>query len=127
MEKLFTEYSIPFKSNLKDAIAQQSNKDFYTKLLSLLKLTLQMRNSITGTDVDYMISPVANAKGEFFDSRNSNASLPENADANGAYNIARKGLWIAKQIKESEDLSKVKLAMSNKEWLQFAQTKSYLE
>ena len=126
-KKLFNEYSIPFKSNLKDAIAQQSNKDFYTKLLSLLKLTLQMRNSITGTEVDYMISPVANAKGEFFDSRNSNATLPENADANGAYNIARKGLWIAKQIKESEDLSKVKLAMSNKEWLQFAQTKSYLE
>ena len=85
-----------------------------------------MRNSITGTDIDYMISPVADENGNFFDSRNVDKTLPENADANGAYNIARKGLWLSKQIKEAEDLSKIKLAVSNKEWLQFAQTKPYL-
>ena len=80
-----------------------------------------MRNSITGTDTDYMTSPVANAKGKFYDSRNNNPTLPENADANGAYDIARKGLWVIEQIKQADDLKKVKLAISNKEWLVFAQ------
>ena len=123
---LFNNYNITYESNLKEAIIQQSSKDFYVRLLHLLKLTLQIRNSVTGTDIDYMISPVADAKGEFFDSRKSDSSLPENADANGAYNIARKGLWLAQQIREAEDLSKVKLAITQKEWLQFAQTKPYL-
>ena len=85
-----------------------------------------MRNSVTGTDIDYMISPVANERGEFFDSRIAKEGLPINADANGAYNIARKGLWLAQQIKNAYDLSEVKLAITNKEWLQFAQTKPYL-
>ena len=123
---LFDEYKIPYKTNLKEAIVLQSSKEFHVKLLHLLKLTLQMRNSITGTAVDYMISPVADARGEFFDSRKCADNLPENADANGAYNIARKGLWIAQQIKLADDLSKVKLAISNKEWLRFAQTKPHL-
>lgn len=125
-KRFFAEHNISFKSNLKEAIIKQASKDFYTGLLHLLKLTLQMRNSITGTDIDYMISPVADENGNFFDSRNVDKTLPENADANGAYNIARKGLWLSKQIKEAEDLSKIKLAVSNKEWLQFAQTKPYL-
>jgi CRISPR-associated protein Cpf1 len=85
-----------------------------------------MRNSVTGTDIDYMVSPVANGCGDFFDSRNAKEGLPINADANGAYNIARKGLWLAHQIKNANDLSKVKLSITNKEWLQFAQTKPYL-
>ena len=83
-----------------------------------------MRNSITGTDIDYLISPVMNPSGEFFDSRKCGDTMPQNADANGAYNIARKGLWIVEQIKKATDLSKVQLAISNKEWLQFAQSMS---
>ena len=123
---LFDKYNIPLSCNLKDAIAQQTSKDFHNSLLHLLKLTLQMRNSETGTDIDYMVSPIANEDGKFYDSRLCDKSLPENADANGAYNIARKGLWIAQQIKEAEDLKKVKLSITNKEWLQFAQQKPYL-
>ena len=87
----------------------------------MLHLTLQMRNSITGTETDYLISPVMNAKGEFYDSRACGKNLPENADANGAYNIARKGLWVIEQIKHADDLTKIKLAISNKEWMRFAQ------
>ena len=125
-KKLFNDYNIQLGADLKEAILLQSKKDFYTMLLYLLKLTLQMRNSITGTDVDYMISPVKDNNGHFFDSRQSNGNMPENADSNGAYNIARKGLWLFKQIKQTEDLNNVKLSITNKEWLQFAQTKPYL-
>ena len=122
----FAKYGIELRSNLKEYIISQDSADFFKGLLSLLKLTLQMRNSETGTDVDYLQSPVADANGEFYNSENCDESLPENADANGAYNIARKGLWVVKQIKGADDLKNLKLAISNKEWLQFVQTKPYL-
>ena len=125
-KSFFAKHNIPLNANLKETILLQSNKLFYSDILHLVKLTLQMRNSVTGTDIDYMISPVANERGEFFDSRIAKEGLPINADANGAYNIARKGLWLAQQIKNAYDLSEVKLAITNKEWLQFAQTKPYL-
>lgn len=122
----FAKYGIDIHTNLKESIAQQDTADFFKGLLYLLKLTLQMRNSETGTDIDYLQSPVADADGNFYNSKLCNKSLPENADANGAYNIARKGLWIVRQIKATDDLRNLKLAISNKEWLQFAQNKPYL-
>ena len=85
-----------------------------------------MRNSKTGTDIDYIQSPVADANGNFYNSELCDDSLPKNADANGAYNIARKGLWIVRQIKASDNLRDLKLAISNKEWLQFVQNQPYL-
>lgn len=121
--QLFNQYGIRYQpsEDLKNAIGQQTEKVFFERLLHLLKLTLQMRNSITGTETDYLISPVANEKGEFYDSRSAKQTLPQNADANGAYNIARKGLWVVEQIKQADDLKKLKLAISNKEWLAFVQ------
>jgi len=120
-KELFSQYDVNLKGNMMEQICSQDDASFFKKLLHLLHLTLQMRNSQTGTDVDYLISPVMNDKGEFYDSRNCGQSLPVNADANGAYNIARKGLWIVEQIKHSDDLSKPKLAVSNKEWMRYAQ------
>ncbi|HNV95724.1 MAG TPA: type V CRISPR-associated protein Cas12a/Cpf1 [Bacteroidales bacterium] len=122
-KKLFEQYNISYKNNeeLKVAINQQIEKVFFERLLHLFKLTLQMRNSITGTDIDYLISPVADKNGVFFDSRLADDNLPKNTDANGAYNIARKGMWIIEQIKQTDDFKNLKLAISNKEWLKFAQ------
>jgi len=108
-------------ADFKNLIQQQSEKAFFERLLYLFKLTVQMRNSITNSDIDYMISPVADKNGRFYDSGNCDEALPDNADANGAYNIARKGLWIIEQLKQTEDLKKPRLAVSNKEWLQFVQ------
>ena len=103
-------------------IAQQTDKAFFERLLHVLKLTLQMRNSITNSEVDYLISPVADENGLFFDSRNAIKQLPTNADANGAYNIARKGMWVVEQIKNpTTDLKKMNLAISNRDWLKFVQ------
>jgi len=125
-KEFFAKYEIDIHTNLKEVIAQQDSTDFFKGLFYLFKLTLQMRNSKTGTDIDYMQSPVADANGNFYNSELCDNSLPKNADANGAYNIARKGLWIVRQIKASDDLRNLKLAISNKEWLQFAQNKPYL-
>lgn len=118
---LFAEYGIHIQNNLKDAVVMQTEKGFFEKLLALLKFTLQIRNSFTNSDIDYLISPVADENGTFYDSRTCNETLPKNADANGAYNIARKGIWVIQQIKQTSDDKKLKLAISNKEWLKFVQ------
>ncbi len=125
-KQLFEKYDINIRGNLKEAISNQSDAQFYRDLLGLMKLLLQMRNSITNSEEDYLLSPVADENGHFFDSREEIESLPNNADANGAYNIARKGLWIMEQIKKTDNLAKLKLTISNKEWLHFAQNKPYL-
>ena len=61
----------------------------------------------------------------YYDSRKylDEITLPQDADANGAYNIARKALWIIEKLKESpdEELNKVKLAITQREWLEYAQ------
>ena len=112
---------------MKTTILQISKASFFEKLMHLFKLILQIRNSRTGGDEDYLLSPVANEQGSFFDSRNCINSLPQDADANGAYNIARKGLWIVQQIKEASDLSKLNLNIKDKEWLRYAQERPYLK
>ena len=104
------------------AICEVEDKEFQKRLLSLFKMTLQMRNSIIGTDEDYILSPVMGNNNAFFDSRKSSIDLPENADANGAYNIARKGLIMVHRIKsKGDDIEKISLAISNKDWLSFVQ------
>lgn len=125
MKSLFEHYHINICGNLKEEICSQTDKAFFTGLLHMLKLTLQMRNSITGTETDYLVSPVADENGVFYDSRSCGDALPKNADANGAYNIARKGLMLIGQIKETKDLANFKYDISNKAWLNFAQQKPY--
>jgi CRISPR-associated protein Cpf1 len=125
--KLFERYEINYKLNLKDKILQKTEREFFEKLLSLFKLTVQMRNSIKNSDIDYIISPVSNADGEFFDSSSRKPNLPNDADANGAYNIARKGLWAVENIKQADNLRKINLAVTNKEWLQYVQNKTIIE
>lgn len=121
--KLFLQYNIDIsKENLIDQILLSEEKKFFEELFRCINLVLQIRNSITNSDVDYMISPVKNENGEFFDTRkyDKNSYLPCDADANGAYNIARKGLWLMEQIRNTEG-DKVKMAITNKEWLSYAQ------
>lgn len=125
-KRIFDEKGIDILSNLKDAICNQRDAKFFKDLLGLMKLLLQMRNSITNSEEDYLLSPVADEKGHFFDSRERISSLPIDADANGAYNIARKGLWIVRKIQGTQEGEKMSLSITNKEWLQFAQTKPYL-
>lgn len=125
-EQLFDKYDIDIKGNLKEAICAQTDAQFFKDMMGLMKLLLQMRNSKTNSNVDYLLSPVADEKGQFFDSRQGIATLPDNADANGAYNIARKGMWMIRRIQETAESEKTSLTITNKEWLLFAQMRPYL-
>ena len=105
---------------------ERSNAGFFDQLLRLLNAVLQMRNSNPRTGEDFIISPVADRHNRYFDTRENISGLPDNADANGAYNIARKGLWILEQLrsigdKDDKALRRADLAISNKEWIEFAQ------
>ncbi len=125
-KQLFGKYDIDIKGNIKEAISAQTDAQFFKELLGLMKLLLQVRNSITNSEEDYLLSPVADDAGHFYDSRERICSLPIDADANGAYNIARKGLWVIRKIRETASGEKTSLSITNKEWLHFAQTKPYL-
>lgn len=125
-KKVFANAGINIHGNLKEAICSLAKREHLEPLMHLMKLLLQLRNSKTNSEVDYMLSPVEE-NGVFYDSRSCNGNLPIDADANGAYNIARKGLWVLRQIQDSKLGDKLNLALSNKEWLRFVQEKSNFE
>lgn len=109
---LFDKFAIVYGkgADIKKAIVAQNSAAFYKELLFLLGLTLQLRYSGKGAskspkrDEDFILSPVRNRSGKLFDSReyfdiaktNATPELPQDADANGAYHIALKGLWLLK-------------------------------
>ena len=109
--------------DLKEDIASIKNTKFYKTLFWLLRLTLSLRHSVTGKDEDFILSPIANEDGVFFDSRNGDDQFPRDADANGAYHIALKGLWNLAKIEEWDGEQRLNLAMSNEDWFSFVQSK----
>lgn len=76
----------------------------------------------TEDDCNFLYSPVRDENGIHYDSRNypGNVELPGDADANGAYNIARKGLimdaHIKQWIKDGRKPKDLDLFVSDEEW-----------
>ena len=127
MKKPLSEAGIQLEKDmdLKEKISSLDGKHI-GEIYRLFNIVLAMRYS--KDEEDFILSPVADENGRFFDSRNAGNNLPKDADANGAYNIARKGLWYIMQLNDaSGDLMKTNLAITNKEWLSFAQNKPYLD
>lgn len=86
----------------------------------LFKLLLKMRNS--NDEADFIISPVAG--GQPFVTAPNNPMKISDADANGAYNIALKGLyWVMNDFPMDGEYLKY---INDTEWFKFVQTKPYL-
>ncbi len=125
LKDLFNKYKINFSSgdNIRSEICALSDKSFFSSLIFYLSLTVQLRHTYKEGNIekDFILSPVADINGKFFDSREyekmDNPPLPANADANGAYNIARKGILTLRQIDDSGRPS----AISNAEWFRFVE------
>lgn len=106
--KLFEDKQIGYESGkcLKDEILKVEDAKFFEDLLRYLSVLLALRHTYTenGVEYDLIISSVEKAPGsnEFFVSGKDN-NLPANADANGAYNIARKGLWLLRKLDEIDN------------------------
>lgn len=140
MKEIFDSRKIDFSDGgnlLPEILAYEgADKDkFIVELLDIFKLTVQLRNSMPdGSDIEYdrIISPVINENNTFYDSdmyTEPNSPLPIDADANGAYCIALKGLYEVNQIKENwkegETFPKSVLKLNNANWFDFVQNKRY--
>ena len=109
----------------KQILSTVSEKGFYEDFLFALFLLTETRHSISGTDTDYIQCPECE-----FDSRKGFQGVKEfNGDANGAYNIARKGIVVLDKIRQfgkHTNLAKMSwgdLSISIQEWDKFTQNK----
>jgi len=90
------------------ALSKINNKDAaWESLRFVIDIIQQIRNSgdaAKGQDDNFLLSPVRNEQDEHFDSRKyqseENPDMPKDADANGAYNIARKGIVMYEHIRQ---------------------------
>lgn len=128
-----------FKKQIVDGVELRKiegrSETAWQSLRYVLDMIQQIRNSgeKNSKDDNILYSPVRNKNGEHFDTRNykNNGELSEirDADANGAYNIARKGLimdahikyWIEqgrpmKSDKKGGKTSDLDLFISDEEW-----------
>lgn len=120
-KSVFSKYNVDCDAASKDAIIYHPNADALCKeLFYKFKLLLQMRNSISNTEEDYLISPVA---GEHPFCTNDNTMGIADADANGAYHIALKGLYLLQNDfpMDGEFLKRITTA----DWLEFVQKHDY--
>ena len=135
LKKKFEEFGINwhneenFIDSLQTVQAEKTNAPFFDELLRSFNSTLQMRNSIPNSEIDYLISPVKAEDGTFFDSREQlalgkNAKLPIDADANGAYHIALKGLYLLQNDFNRNEKGVIQ-NISNADWFRFVQEKEY--
>lgn len=128
-KKLFDIYNMDYNNLKEDIIKKADSKFFNAKeekdgfygFSILFKLLVQLRNSVSNSKEDYILSPVKTKNGFFYDSRNNAGKYPENADANGAYNIARKGLIIINRIKNKKDNESFNYIIKNEDWLTYVQ------
>ena len=141
MLKLLELEGVEYQSgaNLLPKLEKISDPHLFHELQRIVRFTVQLRNSKSeenDVDYDHVISPVLNEEGKFFDSskyenkeEKKESLLPVDADANGAYCIALKGLYIMQAIQknwgEEKALSPDVLRLNNNDWFDYIQNKRY--
>ena len=96
-----------------------SGSDAVRQVFEAFEAILDMR--VTTRDEDVIVSPVRDSSGRHFVSGTSDPDLPQDADANGAYCIALKGLLLARKIRASDE-DRLPL-LNNNDWVEFMQTR----
>lgn len=76
-KRILGEVGIDIHENLKEAICKLEDKKHLEPLMQFMKLLLQLRNSRTNPEEDYILSPVADENGRFYDSRSCGDDLPK--------------------------------------------------
>jgi len=126
VKTILTEANIPYTENydIKSQLIIKKDKKTHSAMIYIFNAIMNMRVTDSSKEKgskenDFILSPVE----PFFDSRKADANQPENGDANGAYNIARKGICILNNINNTEEVNKAKIAISKQQWQNFAQSK----
>lgn len=133
---VFEAFNIDLKNLSIDTLNKIEDEKFFKKLLSTFKYILQMRNS--NQKDDYIVSPVDIEAP--FDTRKEAekgktvegtwiSKLPADADANGAYHIALKGLYLVLNNFPMEYNKDTKCEylkyITTAEWLRFVQMHTF--
>ena len=115
------------KAVLSETDASLKNAPLFNALFYAFQKTLQMRNSNAATEEDYILSPVAKDGRHFCSTDEADkgrdasgewlSKLPVDADANGAYHIALKGLFRLKNPNVEQ--------IGNEKWFEFMIKKPY--
>lgn len=111
LKKIFKD--IDLSLNINNQILEKDSY-FYKSLTYYFNLILQLRNSDSKNNIDYIICPTCN-----YHSKDWFQWLDYNADANGAYNIARK--WIIMLDRIKDNFEKPDLYVSDIDWNNFTQ------
>ncbi len=136
LKLLFEKYVIDYRNEalfvqIMSKDTDKNNAEFWNKLFWYFRILLRLRNS--SGELDQIISSVLNQNGEFFETpkqiteESCLSDFPMDADTNGAYHIALKGLYLilTKIADESVDLNdklpKDFYKISNAEWFKFRQ------
>lgn len=132
-----------FNRSILSQIEEWIEPKSWSKFRFVIDILMQIRN--TGDNElnsDFLLSPVSNENGEFYDSRKfleknpkeitNFEKLPTSGDANGAYNIARKWQLMIDHIryanKNGVDYKDLSLYVSDAEWdLYLANSKNWSE
>lgn len=126
LDKLFSNFdkTRSFKEQIEKNVelkkVEGRNETAWQSLRYALNMIQQIRNSgVEKTDDNFLYSPVRNENGEHFDTRNpqnnGGLELIVDADANGAFNIARKGLIMDAHIKHWINSGRPKIKKDGKE------------
>lgn len=116
LKNLFKDIDI--SRNINEQIKNIESADFWENLLYIFRLILEIRNSDSELGIDYIECPHCH-----FHSDNKFKGFEWNGDANGAYNIARKGLIIIERARENN----TDMFISQENWDEFTQKIYQLE
>ena len=121
LKNCFTKNNIPWENgeNIVETLTTSVNASVLKEVIWCLQRVLAMRNSSAEDGVGFILSPVRMPDGRTFCSNNAGEKLPCDADANGAYNIARKGILVMEKIKAGD---KNPTLIKNEDWLNYAQS-----
>ena len=124
---IYLEEGTDIKSLISIIDTTQANASLFHALFNAFRNTLQIRNSNPVTEEDYILSPVSQNGTQFCTNNEVNkgrdadgnwiSKLPVDADANGAYHIALKGLYLLMNPQTKK--------IENEKWLQFMVQKPY--
>lgn len=130
--RLMDEKKIVYRDgrNLVQTLESYDN-EIIREMTYCFQLILHLRNSMedhqTGERIDEIVSPVM-YQGEKFRSNPANPQLPIDADANGAYHIALKGLMCLQRIDQYADeegrMKWTDLDIKHEDWFRFMQTRN---
>ena len=95
LARVFADTGYEDGHDLKEDVANMGSKAQLEELLDAFRAVMTLRCDIEGTT--HIVSPVRNAAGRFYNSHEHREGLPGEADANSAYNIARKGVMMLQE------------------------------